>query len=52
MSLGLWYVEMAILAMLEYDGVYSNRLRKPKWAGVYDLVPWSRPKESDTSIVE
>jgi hypothetical protein len=49
MSLGLWYVEMVILAILEYDGVYSNRLRRPKWAGEYDLVPWSKPKESDIS---
>jgi hypothetical protein len=52
MSLGLWYVEMVILAILEYDGVYSNRLRRPKWAGEYDLVPWSKPKESDIPIVE
>lgn len=50
MSLGLWYVEMAILAILEYDGVYSNRLRRPKWSGVYDSVPWSQPKESETSF--
>ncbi len=48
MSLGLWYVEMAILAILEYDGVYSNRLRRPKCSGVYDSVPWSQPNESET----
>ncbi len=49
MSLGLWYVEMVILAMLEYDGVYSNRLRRPKWAGQYDLVPWSKPLDRGLS---
>ncbi len=48
MNLGLWYIEMVILAILEYDGVYSNRLRIPKWAGVYDSVPWSQTKESET----
>jgi hypothetical protein len=48
MNLGLWYVEMVILAMLEYDGVYSNRLRRHK----YDLVPWSKPEESELPLVE
>ncbi len=52
MSLGLWYVEMVILAMLEYDGVYSNRLRRPKWAREYDLVPWAEPRESELPLVE
>lgn len=49
MSLGLWYVEMVILAILEYDGVYSNRLRRPKGAGQYDLVPWSKPLDRGLS---
>jgi hypothetical protein len=49
MSLGLWYVEMVILAILEYDGVYSNRLRRPKCAGQYDLVPWSKPLDRGLS---
>lgn len=52
MSLGLWYVEMVILAILEYDGVYCNRLRKSKWAGEYDSVPWAKPEESEKPSVE
>jgi hypothetical protein len=52
MSLGLWYIEMVILAILEYDGVYSNRLRRPKWAGEYDLVPWAEREESELPLVE
>jgi hypothetical protein len=51
-SLGLWYVEMVILAILEYDGVYCNRLRKSKWAGEYDSVPWAKPEESEKPSVE
>jgi hypothetical protein len=41
-NLGLWYVEMAILSILEYNGSYSNRLQISKWEGEYEIVPWSK----------
>ncbi|MFA5687739.1 MAG: hypothetical protein WC959_01095 [Kiritimatiellales bacterium] len=38
-NLGLWYLEMGILAVCEYNGKYSNRL-KTGWEGQLDDVPW------------
>lgn len=38
-----WYVELSILALAGYDGVYSNRLHA-RWRGQVELVPWvNRP---------
>jgi hypothetical protein len=38
--LSLWYLEMCLLKIFEYEGVYANRLRKNRWAGNYDPLPW------------
>lgn len=38
-NLGLWYLEMAILAICDYSGTYSNRLKQ--WnSGQVENAPW------------
>ncbi len=39
--LGLWYVEMALLAWLEYNGTYNSRLEDNRWRGKVVPVPWA-----------
>lgn len=38
-NLGLWYLEMTILAICGYSGTYGNRL-KQRWVGQTEDVPW------------
>lgn len=38
-NLGLWYLEMGILAICGYSGNYGNRL-KQRWIGQVENVPW------------
>lgn len=38
-SLGLWYLELAILRICDYSDFYVNRLKKPNIARI-DSVPW------------
>jgi len=38
-NLGLWYLEMSILAVCGYSGTYSNRLKR-RWFGQVEEVPW------------
>ena len=38
-NLGLWYLEMGILAVCGYSGTYGKRL-KQRWAGQIEDVPW------------
>ncbi|ROQ92177.1 hypothetical protein [Desulfosoma caldarium] len=38
-NLGLWYLEMSILAICGYSGTYWNRL-KQRWVGQTEVVPW------------
>lgn len=35
-----WYIEICILRLSNYHGVYSNRLRA-KWRGEVEQVPWA-----------
>jgi hypothetical protein len=37
--LSLWYLELTILHLINYRGVYKNRLRFT-WEGDYDELPW------------
>ena len=39
-NLGLWYLEMSILAVCGYSGKYANRLNS-KWKGEVENVPWT-----------
>ena len=38
-NLGLWYLEMGILAICGYVETYGNRL-KQRWVGQVENVPW------------
>jgi hypothetical protein len=38
-NLGLWYLEMGILAICGYSGTYGNRLNQ-RWVGQTEDVPW------------
>lgn len=42
-TLGLWYLELAILAICGYQGEYVNRITA-KWVGETELVPWAKPQ--------
>ncbi len=39
-SLGLWYLELAILRICHYNGTYFNRLSDNQWVGNVEDVPW------------
>jgi hypothetical protein len=39
--LSKWYLELCLLRLFGYDGVYANRLYKSRWEGDYDQVPWA-----------
>lgn len=41
-NLGLWYLEMSILAVCGYSGTYANRLKRG-WEGQAEPVPWTKP---------
>ena len=38
-NLGLWYLEMGMLAICGYSGTYGNRLNQ-RWVGQVEEVPW------------
>lgn len=40
--LGLRYLELAILAICDYQGTYANRLIRNRWAGHVEKVPWAK----------
>jgi hypothetical protein len=40
-NLGLWYLEMGLLAICNYSGTYGNRL-KQRWVGQVENVPWAK----------
>jgi hypothetical protein len=40
-DLGLWYLELVLLAIFNYRGCYSNRLPRYRQNGETELVPWS-----------
>ena len=39
-ELGLWYVEMLLLKLFDYNGIYANRLTQ-QWHGQVEPVPWA-----------
>ena len=40
-QLGLWYIELLLLRMFEYEGDYASRLVDVQRAGATEPVPWS-----------
>ena len=46
-QLGLWYIELLLLRMIEYKGEYASRLVDVQRAGKTELVPWSNEFDPD-----
>lgn len=40
-QLATWYLELALLRLLEYRGDYQCRLRLGRWPGENEPVPWT-----------
>jgi hypothetical protein len=40
-QLALWYLELAVLAVIGYQGPYRNRLSGDAYAGIVEPVPWA-----------
>jgi hypothetical protein len=40
-ELGLWYVELILLRLFDYQGVYVNRLLRRRLIGGLEPVPWA-----------
>lgn len=45
-QLAQWFVEMFVLRLAAYDGVYGNRLRLNRWVGQIEPVPWAQSRRS------
>jgi hypothetical protein len=43
--LGMWYLELAILRLCNYEGTYANRLADEHWVGEVEDVPWTKKSE-------
>jgi hypothetical protein len=41
--LAAWYVELVLLKMLGFTGVYSDRTKAQRCVGSVDPVPWAKP---------
>ena len=46
-QLGLWYIELLLLRMFEYEGEYVSRLRGARLPGATEPVPWSNEDNPD-----
>lgn len=48
-QLANWYIELMLLRMSEYNGVYSNRLNA-EWVGQVETVPWSNKAANSRTL--
>jgi len=44
--LGMWYLELSILRICNYEGSYANRLRQERHIGEVEEVPWCMKQET------
>ena len=44
-QLATWYLELAVIRLLGYEGEYASRLRLGGWIGDTELVPWSTSRD-------
>jgi hypothetical protein len=44
-QLATWYLELAVVRLLGYDGEYVSRLRLEGWIGDTEPVPWSANRD-------
>lgn len=40
-DLGLWYLELVLLRIFDYQGIYASRLQRIRYNGETELVPWA-----------
>jgi hypothetical protein len=40
--LGMWYLELVLLRLCNYDGTYANRLSDEHWVGEVEDLPWTK----------
>jgi hypothetical protein len=45
--LATWYLELAVVRLLGYQGEYHSRLRLGGWIHDTELVPWSTSDDQD-----
>ena len=48
-QLATWYLELAVLRLLGYEGEYLSRLRWGGWDFDTDSLPWSASGRAETS---
>lgn len=41
-NLGLWYLELVLLCIFDYQGIYASRLPKLRYNGETEPVPWAK----------
>ena len=41
----MWYLELAILRLCNYEGTYVNPLVDEHWVGEVEDVPWTKKSE-------
>jgi hypothetical protein len=46
-QLATWYLELAVIRLLGYQGEYVSRLRLGGWIGDTELVPWSTSSDQE-----
>ena len=44
-NLGLWYLELLLLSIFEYNGDYANRLKQGRWVGQTEKLPWCNTEQ-------
>lgn len=45
LELGLWYLELSLLYIMDYKGKYSNRTLKNGWFGAGNTLPWVKDSQ-------
>lgn len=50
LMLSIWYIELCIMKILDYNSWYDNCLEVGKYSGKFDMVPWM-PKTQENYIV-
>ncbi|MFO1040250.1 MAG: hypothetical protein U0941_00605 [Planctomycetaceae bacterium] len=40
-KMSLWLIELCVLRLIGFNGCYGNRLKRRRWAGEVEPVPWS-----------
>jgi hypothetical protein len=40
-KLGVWYIELALLRLCDFHGLYRNRVTGATWEGTVEKVPWA-----------